>query len=176
MEMPREERQVLTPIGARTVVGLFDRFDDADAAAGALRDAGFPVADISVVARPPGTPPQVKADETASQVTSSTGAISGAVLGALAALAIPGVGPVLAVGPLATALAGAVGGATIGGFLGSFLGLDVPTEHARQYEAHVREGGVFVAINVKDAEAAQRARDVLGAAGARDTNDYQTGL
>jgi hypothetical protein len=178
MTMPRDESQAgtVSTISARTVVALFDRFDDADAAAGALRDAGFPLDDVSVVARPPGTPPQVKAGDTQTHTTASTGALGGAVLGALAALAVPGIGPILAVGPIAAALTGAVGGATIGGFVGSFMGLDVPTHRAEQWEAHVREGGVFVAVRTPNAESAHRARAVLDAAGAHDTSDFQTGL
>jgi outer membrane lipoprotein SlyB len=178
MTMPRDERgeSVTAAISARTVVGLFDTFAEADAAAGMLRDAGFRLDDVSVVARPPGTPPQVKADDTQSHTSSSTGAVGGAVLGALAALAIPGIGPVLAVGPIAAALAGAVGGATIGGFVGSFMGLNIPTDRADAYEAHVRQGGVFVAVHTPDADTARHARAVLEQSGARDTSDYQTGL
>src|SRR5437588_11824772 len=82
-------------VGGRTVVGLFDRFDDADRAAGELREAGVALADVSVVARPPGTPPQIAADETHSNTGSTAGAVGGAVLGGLVALAIPGIGPVL---------------------------------------------------------------------------------
>jgi hypothetical protein len=178
MTQPLEPRQegTVTTISTRTVVALFDTFDQADAAAGALREAGFLLDDISVVARPAGTPPQVKAAETQTHTSASTGALGGAVLGALAALAIPGIGPVLAVGPIAAALTGAVGGATMGGFVGSFMGLDVPTDRAERYEAHVRQGGVFVAVRTPNAEIAARARAVLDQAGSIDTSDYQSGL
>jgi len=165
-----------TAVSARTVVGLFDGFEEAERAAGALRDAGFPLADVSVVARPPGTPPQIAAEQTHSRTGSTAGALGGAVLGGIAALAIPGIGPVLAVGPIASFLAGAVGGAATGGFIGSFLGLDVPTARAEHYEARVREGGVFVAVRTPDAAEAARARDVLAGVGAQDVADYQAGL
>lgn len=177
MTMPREDApRSATTISGRTVVALFDRFEDADAAAGALRDAGYSLEDVSVVARPPGTPPQVKAEQNQTHAASSTGALGGAVLGALAALMIPGIGPVLAVGPIASALTGAVGGATIGGFVGTFFGLNAPTDRAEAWAAHVREGGVFVSVRTTDAVGAGRAREVLERAGARDTSDYQTGL
>lgn len=178
MTLPREPGQegTVSTISARTVVAIFSTFKHADAAAGALRDAGFPLADVSVVTRPPGTPPQVKAADTQTHNTAATGAVGGAVLGALAALVIPGIGPVLAVGPIASALSGAVGGATIGGFIGSFMGLDVPKDRAERWEAHVRQGGVFVAVRTPDAGVARRAREVLDQAGAVDSSDFQTGL
>jgi|SRR5579884_4083967 len=178
MTMPNDERRegVASAVAARTVVGLFDNFAEADRAVGALREAGFPLADVSVVSRPPGTPPQVPAERTHSNTGSTAGVLGGAVLGGLAALAIPGIGPVLAAGPIASALAGAVGGATAGGFIGSFLGLDVPTDREQRYEARVREGGVFVAIHTPDGDTARRAREVLDRAGAQDVAGYQTGL
>src|SRR5690348_2360080 len=98
---------------ARTVVGVFERFEQADSALRDLRAAGFREADISLVMRQSGAP-ELGAGATKADQGTVTGASVGAVLGGiagLAALAIPGIGPILAAGPIAAAVGALTGGA-----------------------------------------------------------------
>ena len=105
----------------------------------------------------------------------STGAIVGGAIG-LAALAIPGIGPLLAAGPIAAALGGAVAGGALGGLIGSLVGLGIPTEHAKEYEAAVRSGGIVVAIKVADQEGCDRAAEILRRHGAQEATSYNQAL
>lgn len=170
---------VVPNLQARNVIGIFDGFAPADAARGKLREAGFSDEDISVVMQPSGTAPELPAGDTKADqgavVGASTGAIAGGVLGLLA-LAIPGIGPLLAAGPLAAALGGALTGGALGGLIGSFTGLGVPTEHAKEYEAAVRAGGVVLTLRVPDQAAADRASDILRSNQARNVESYTQAL
>jgi hypothetical protein len=163
---------------ARTVVGVFDRFEQADAALHELQGAGFSDRDISLVMQQSGSAPEMGAGETKADQGTVTGASVGAVLGGvagLAALAIPGIGPILAAGPIAAAV-GALTGGALGGLIGSFGGLGIPTEHAKQYDAAVRAGGVVVAVRVPDRAADDRASQILRQHGARDAASYTQAL
>ena len=102
-----------------------------------------------------------------------TGAAIGGGLGllaGLAALAIPGFGPVIAIGPIATALAGAGIGAAAGGLIGGLTEAGVPEHHAEYYAEGVRRGGVLVTVRTTDA-LADRAADILDDAGAMDVDE-----
>jgi uncharacterized protein (TIGR02271 family) len=162
---------------AKTVVGLFDDFSDAQHVAQELMDHGFPREDISVVANQDAVGRERMVGEeqhgTHADDYAGTGAVSGTVLGgALGALvgagllAIPGIGPVLAAGPLAAAVgtasatigAGALGagiGAAAGGLVGGLIGFGVPEEQANYYAEGVRRGGTLVTVTTDD----QRAND-----------------
>lgn len=159
----------------RTVIGLYDRFEDANAVIRALQDEGFARDDISLVARDAtGEYSQYFQDHdirmnAEGEATSgaAAGAGVGAVLGGLGglllglgALAIPGVGPVLAAGPLMSALAGAGIGAVAGGLLGALVDLGVPEEHAQLYAEGVRRGGSLVVVRAAD-DHVEHARDIL---------------
>lgn len=170
---------------ARTVVGLFDHFSDAEHAVRSLTNAGFRREDISILAndrtgeysRSVSTTGESAAGEGA-----AVGAVGGGVLGGLlglligiGALAIPGIGPVIAAGPLAAALGtagatAAVGagiGVATGGVLGALVGAGVPEEEAHVYAEGVRRGGTLVVVNAPDTQAAS-ASDILLRAGAVD--------
>jgi tetrahydromethanopterin S-methyltransferase subunit C len=97
-------------------------------------------------------------------------------IAALAALAIPGIGPLLAAGPIATVISGALVGGTLGGLVGSFTGLGIPTERAQEYEATVRKGGIVVAINVPDRSADDQVTGLLRHHGAREIASYTQAL
>ncbi|MGH2370630.1 MAG: DUF3341 domain-containing protein, partial [Chloroflexota bacterium] len=173
------------PLGAvpnlqrRTVIGVFDRYQQADAAAAALREAGHTDEQVSVVRREEGSPPAESADETKAATGTVAGASAGALVGGalgLLALTIPGIGPLVAAGPIAAALSGAVAGGAVGALAGSFAGLGVPTEHAKEYEEAVRSGAVVVAVQAPDEEAASRTTDLLTQHGARSATSYQPAL
>jgi uncharacterized protein (TIGR02271 family) len=173
---------------AKTVVGLFDSRQHAEMAVQDLMDAGFARNDISVVAqnasdlaadgqRSVGTSTGNESGEGAA-AGAGIGAVAGGVLGLLVgigALAIPGIGPVLAAGPLAAAigsgaagtLIGAAGGAATGGLLGALVGAGIPDEDANLYAEGVRRGGTLVTVSAAD-DMAMRASDILNRHGAVD--------
>ena len=99
------------------------------------------------------------------------GASAGGVMGWLAGLgtlAIPGIGPFIAAGPLMAALAGvAIGGAT-GGLIGALVGMGIPEFEAKRYEGKIREGNILISVHTEDAKQRERAKDVFEIAGADD--------
>jgi len=156
---------------AKTVVGLFDDFDEAQSVVNDLVSAGFRRDDISVVANNAhgrfGTP---ASGGTTSHGPNAGGAVKGLAGGAveggviggltglaasLAALLIPGVGVVAALGPLAATLTGATIGAVGGGILGGLIGLGIPKHEAGLYAEGVRRGGTLVTLTADDARADQ---------------------
>jgi hypothetical protein len=140
---------------------LYDRIEDARDAVQELIDHGFRREDISLVAADErGKLQQTTATDMGDEDMASgaaTGAGIGAVLGGLGgllvglgALAIPGIGPVLAAGPLVSALAGAGIGAAAGGLVGALADLGVPEEQAEKYAEGVRLGGTLVTVSAAD--------------------------
>ncbi|HEX2515280.1 MAG TPA: hypothetical protein VH257_11275 [Chloroflexota bacterium] len=166
-------------LDARTVVAVFDDVSAAAAAATALRQRGVSDDDLSIVRRGEETPPPQSADETKSGTGTVAGASAGALIGGalgLAALAIPGFGPLLAAGPLAVALGGAVTGGAVGGLVGSFAGLGVPTDEAKAYEEALRSGSVILAVKTADEDAAKELESLLLVQGAQRATSYQPAL
>jgi len=172
---------------AKTVVGLFDTFNEAQSVVQQLVDAGFERNEISLLAN---NARGEFSSATAVGETSSVaegagaGAVGGGVLGGvlgllvgIGALAIPGIGPVLAAGPLAAAL-GAAGastlvgagiGAAAGGVIGALVGAGIPEEDANFYAEGVRRGGTLVMVKTND-DMSQRAYDLMRSAGAVDVD------
>lgn len=102
-----------------------------------------------------------------------SGAVVGGVLGWLAgvgAIAIPGVGPFLAAGPIMAALAGAGAGGTAGGLIGALAGAGIPEYEAKRYEGMVRNGGILVSVHCDDSEWTSKAKDILERTGADDVS------
>jgi hypothetical protein len=156
-----------------TVVGLFDEYSDAEGAIRELEAAGVPSTDISLIANNRadryGNYPPYAADRAgyAEGSGTGTGAGIGAVLGGAAgllagigALAIPGVGPVVAAGALASTLAGAGVGAVVGGLVGALVEAGIPREHADIYAEAVRRGGTLVTVRTDDLSR-DRVSDIL---------------
>ncbi len=142
----------------RTVVGLFDTFEHAQTVADDLVRRGFSRNDISIVSNDAA---QAHTTDTPAEHThhdsgaegATTGAVIGTGIGAvagLAALAIPGIGPVVAAGPLLAALGGAGIGAVTGGLLGGLADAGVPEEHAEIYAEGVRRGGALVMVTTDE--------------------------
>ncbi|HLP07436.1 MAG TPA: hypothetical protein VK178_04660 [Opitutaceae bacterium] len=100
-----------------------------------------------------------------------TGGVIGGALGWIAgigALAIPGVGPFIAAGPLVAALSGAAVGATVGGITGALIGLGIPELEAKRYEGKIRSGNILIAVHADDADEIRRAREIFHNAHAED--------
>ena len=182
---------------SKTVVGLFDDFQDAQNVVRDLTTAGFGRESISIAANKTasgytgdgsdfgtgGTNTMAAANAAGKDATVGTGigGVLGLVVG-LGLLVIPGVGPVLAAGPIAVALgmgaAGAGIGAVAGGLIGGLTHLGVPKEHAEYYAEGVRRGGTLVTVDAPDAQA-QQAVDIMNGNGAVDIDTrgaaYRTG-
>lgn len=145
----------------KTVVGLYDELEDAREAVDELVEAGVPRSDISLVARDVtgeyGSYVDTYDEGEDVGEAAASGAVGGAVVGGLmgllvglGAFAIPGVGPVIAAGPLAAALAGAGIGAATGGVLGALVEWGIPESEAGYYAEGVRRGGTLLAVRVAE--------------------------
>jgi uncharacterized protein (TIGR02271 family) len=149
----------------KTVIGTYRDLDSALNVVNRLVDAGFHRNSISVIANDPDEKYAAYVDQDAAMDDTAKGAGFGAAIGGLGglllglgALAIPGVGPVIAAGPLAAALAGAGIGAVTGGIIGALIDLGIPEESAHVYAESVRRGHVLVAAQVADDRADEATR------------------
>jgi len=153
-----------------SVIALYNDFETGARAVQALVDAGFDRKNISIVANDPdqrysSTIKTTTADD--GDVKAGEGAGFGAIVGGLIGLGvalIPGIGPVLAAGPLAAAVmagVGAVAGAATGGIAASLIDLGVPEEDAALYAEGIKKGGALVTVDVDSEEYAGRAESIL---------------
>jgi hypothetical protein len=160
------------------VFGIYPMYENVENGVDALKAAGFRNTDISVLfpenvgtkdfAHEKGT----KAPEGAS-AGAGTGAVVGGALGWLAgigALAIPGVGPFIAAGPIMAALAGAGVGGTVGGIAGALIGMGIPEYEAKRYEGRVKKGGILLSVHSDGPEWTKKAKEILERTGAQDVS------
>lgn len=142
----------------------------------ALKVCGFSNNDISVLfpdretTRDFGHEKNTKAPEGA-VAGAGTGGVVGGILGWVAgigALAIPGVGPFIAAGPIMAALSGAAVGATVGGITGGLVGLGIPELEARRFEGKVKSGNILVSVHTEDSDEVKRAKEIFSNANAED--------
>ena len=141
-----------------------------------LKESGFSYNDISVLfpdkagTRHFAHEQHTKAPEGAA-AGAGTGGIVGGALGWLAGigvLAIPGLGPFIAAGPLMAALSGAAVGAAVGGIAGALVGMGIPEYEAKRYEGRIKSGNILISVHTEDQREAQRARNIFERAGAED--------
>jgi len=158
------------------VFGIYSTRLGVETAADLLSRSGFPVTDISVLlpetlgSKELGTEKATKAPEGAAAGAGS-GAVLGGTLGLLAgigALAIPGVGPLIAAGPIMAALAGIGVGGAVGGFTGALIGAGIPEYEAKRYEGRLQKGGILLSVHCDTSEEIKRAKDILERTGAED--------
>ena len=100
-----------------------------------------------------------------------TGGVIGGALGWIAgigALAIPGIGPFIAAGPIMAALGGAAIGATMGGIAGGLIGLGIPEIEAKRYEGKLKEGNILISVHTDNSDEITRAKEIFTNAGAQD--------
>ncbi len=159
---------------AKTIVGSFDSFDEAQEVFRDLQQCGFSKDDVSIIANNASgsvrseagdLPPDAPATMSDTGSGAAAGAAAGGVLGGAAGLvvglmglAIPGIGPIVAAGPLAAALAGAGVGAVAGGLIGGLTGAGVSEDDANYYAESVRRGGALVTVRADDSRAEEAAR------------------
>ncbi|MFL5461201.1 MAG: YsnF/AvaK domain-containing protein [Gemmatimonadales bacterium] len=155
-----------------TVVGLFHNQADAERAIQRLKERGFAENQIGVAIKDRSKQEDlIEGTGTQAAEGAATGAIGGGVLGGVigllagvGALAIPGVGPIIAGGTLASTLAGAGIGAAAGGLLGALVGMGVPEEDAKHFDQGFRAGGTLVTVSAGNR--AEEARTCLYESGA----------
>jgi len=159
-----------------SVLGIYRTRAEVSNAVDALREAGYRSADISALfpenvgSKDFAHEKNTKAPEGAAAGLAS-GAVLGGALGWLAGigiLAIPGIGPFIAAGPIMAALAGVGAGAVTGGLVGALAGLGVPEYEAKRYEGRVREGGILLSVHCDDHKWVKLAKEILERTGAKD--------
>jgi hypothetical protein len=160
------------------VFGVYSTREAAERATDAIVNAGFSPADISVLLpenlgnRAIGTEKSTKAPEGAT-AGGTTGAVLGGALGMLAgigALAIPGVGPLIAAGPIMATLAGAGVGGAIGGITGALVGLGIPEYEAKRYEGRIQKGGILLSVHCPSSDDVKRAKEIIERTGGEDVS------
>jgi hypothetical protein len=158
------------------VFGIYSSSSMASHAVDSLRAAGFRNTDISVLfPENQGTKDFAHEKNTKAPEGTATGAASGAVVGGalgwlagIGALAIPGLGPFIAAGPIMAALAGVGTGAVAGGLVGGLVGLGMPEYEARRYEGRIKQGGILLSVHCDDSTWVKRAKTILETTGAED--------
>jgi hypothetical protein len=141
-----------------------------------LKTANFSNNDISVLfPDKSGTKDFAHEQNTKAPEGAATGAGTGGVLGGalgwlvgIGALAIPGLGPFVAAGPIMAALSGAAAGAALGGLSGALIGMGIPEYEAKRYEGKVKDGNMLISVHTEDRTEQARAKDIFTRAGAED--------
>lgn len=162
----------------KSVFGIYSSRSAVENAVLALKDSGFQHSDVSVLlpenlgSKEIATEKNTKAPEGA-----TTGAGSGAVIGGalgwlvgIGALAIPGIGPFIAAGPIMAALAGMGVGGAVGGVTGALVGMGIPEYEAKRYEGRLQKGGILVSVHCDTSEEVKRGKDILERTGAEDVS------
>jgi hypothetical protein len=158
------------------VLGIYSSYSAVERAVDALKDAGFRNTDISVLfpanvgSKDFAHKKETKAPEGAT-TGGGTGAIIGGALGWLAgigSLAIPGLGPFIAAGPIMAALAGGAVGGAVGGVTGALIGLGIPEYEAKRYEGRIQKGGILLSVHADDSEWTKKGKEILERTGAED--------
>jgi Protein of unknown function (DUF3341) len=164
------------PGKSTAVFGIYSTTTEVEGAIDALQAAGFRSTDISVL-----VPENVANKDlthekrTKAPEGAAAGGVSGAVLGGalgwlagMGIIAIPGVGPLIAAGPILSALAGVGIGGTVAGITGALIGTGIPEYEAKRYEGRVKRGGILMSVHAENAEWASKARSILRDTGAED--------
>ena len=158
------------------VFGIYPTTAQAERSVDRLMAAGFTSDDISVLLPDHNSTKQfaheknTKAPEGTATGVAAGGAIGGTLglLAGIGALAIPGVGPLIAAGPIMGALAGLGVGGAVGGLIGALVGMGIPEYEAKRYEGRIKDGGVLLSVHCDTADQIIRAKDLLKQTGAED--------
>jgi len=158
------------------VFGIYSAVAQAERAVDTLVQSGFPSRNISVLlpdyrgSRDFAHQKETKAPEGAT-IGVTTGGVIGGTLGVLAGvgtLAIPGIGPFIAAGPIMAGLAGLGVGGAVGGLIGAMVGMGIPEYEAKRYEGRLKNGGVLLSVHCDTSEEIKRAKSMLKGTGAED--------
>ncbi len=157
---------------------IFRSRSEAEIAVNELTAAGFSNQDVSVLmadksgTRDFATEKNTKAPEGTTTGAGVGGTIGGTIglLAGIGAIAIPGVGPLIAAGPIMATLAGLGVGGAVGGMVGALVGMGIPEYEAKRYEGRVKDGGILVSVHCDSSEEVSRAKDVLKRTGGDDVS------
>src|SRR4029079_13416360 len=160
----------------KAVICIASSETQAEAIVDRLKSTGFSNSDISVLFPDKrGTKDFAHEHNTKAPEGATTGAGAGGVVGGalgwlagIGALAIPGVGPLIAAGPIMAALSGAAVGGVVGGITGALIGMGIPEYEAKRYEGRVKKGGILLSVHSDDSDWAARAKRILEQTGAED--------
>src|ERR1700758_5841609 len=160
------------------VFGIYPKRASVESAVDELKAAGFRNSDISVLfPENSGTRDFAHEKSTKAPEGATTGAGTGAVVGGalgwlmgIGALAIPGLGPFIAAGPIMAALAGAGVGGTVGGLAGALIGMGIPEFEAKRYEGRVKDGGILLSVHSDNSSWTKKAKEILERTGAQDVS------
>jgi hypothetical protein len=141
-----------------------------------LKSANFSNNDISVLFPDKhGTKDFAHEQHTKAPEGATTGGLTGGILGGalgwlvgIGALAIPGVGPFIAAGPIMAALSGAAVGGAVGGIAGALIGLGIPEYEAKRYEGKIKGGGILISVHAESSDEISRAKEIFKQEGAQD--------
>jgi hypothetical protein len=158
------------------VFGIYSSVLQAERAVDTLVQSGFSGTDISVLLQDNrGTRDFAHEKETKAPEGATTGVTAGGVIGGalgvlvgIGALAIPGMGPFIAAGPIMAGLAGLGVGGAVGGLIGALVGMGIPEYEAKRYEGRLKDGGVLLSAHCDTSDEIKRAKDILKATGAED--------
>ena len=158
--------------------GIYRTRGDAEAAVDQLIAAGFRSEDVSVLLQDnAGTKDFAHEKHTKAPEGTTTGAVAGGAVGGtlgllagIGALAIPGLGPFIAAGPIMATLAGIGTGGVVGGLVGALVGMGIPEFEAKRYEGRIKEGGILLSVHCDNSEWVGKAKDVLKQTGAEDVS------
>jgi hypothetical protein len=159
-----------------SVFGIYPSGEHAERAVDSLMSAGFTNSDISVLLPDTRSTKEfahvkdTKAPEGTTTGVTAGGAIGGTlgVLAGIGTLAIPGLGPFIAAGPIMAGLAGLGVGGAVGGLVGALIGMGIPEYEAKRYEGRVKGGGTLLSVHCNTSAQIDRAKEVLKASGAED--------
>ena len=160
----------------KAVFGISNTRREVDNAVELLKKRGFSSSDISVLL-PSKEETKDFAHEKATKAPegATTGAASGGVLGGtlgwlagVGLLAIPGIGPFVAAGPIVAAIAGVGIGGVIGGLTGALIGIGIPEYEAKRYEGMIKDGGILLSVHAGNRDQIKNAKDALEVCGIRD--------
>jgi hypothetical protein len=160
------------------VYGIANTTAQAESIVSQLQAHGFANSDISVLfPDKEGTRDFAHEKNTKAPEGATTGGLAGmgvggalGLLAGIGALAIPGVGPFIAAGPIMGALSGAAVGGATGGLIGALIGLGIPELEAKQYEGKVKAGNILISVHTEDSDERSRAKEILEKFGAKDVS------
>lgn len=158
------------------VFGIYPSREMAENGVDRLIAAGFRNEDISVLLQDNvGTKDFAHEKHTKAPEGTTTGAVAGGVIGGTIGgligaglLAVPGVGPLIAAGPVIAALTGVGSGGVVGGIIGALVGLGIPEYEAKRYEGRIKEGGILLSVHCDNVDWVARAKEILRETGAED--------
>jgi hypothetical protein len=162
----------------KAVIAIVETRAQAEAIVERLQAKGFGANEISVLfpdnkgTKAFAHEQHTKAPEGAAAGAGAGGVIGGTlgVLAGIGALAIPGLGPFIAAGPIMAGLSGIAAGAAVGGFTGALVGMGIPEFEAKMYETKLKAGNILISVHTEDGDDRKRAVDVFKSAGVKDVS------